>query len=134
MITVITPYPHLVAAFSSEDDGDDDGELPPELGLVGAPDVVTWVVADVVEVEVKLLYNGVDVVVLVDVEDVAVESDVEDSDRLGNELVVLSVEAVILVTEDPVEEEEVGDTDDAIENIGEKFIWVGFASSMISIV
>jgi hypothetical protein len=68
---------------------------------------------------------------VVDVKDSEAEVDDEDWDRLGNEDSLVLVEAEVLVAEEPVIAD---DPDDAIVNIGEKFDWVGFVSSMISIV
>jgi len=87
---------------------------------VGSLAVLRWVIVEVfvVELAVEFMYSGVVVVVLVDVED--------DEDALGNEVVLVPVEEEVPVTEADV-------TDDAIENIGEKFVWVLSESSMISI-
>lgn len=54
----------------------------------------------------------------------------EDWDRFGNEGELVPVEEA-LAEEEPVRAD---DPDDAIENIGEKFVWVVSESSTISIV
>jgi len=54
-----------------------------------------------------------------------------DCDRLGDEDVLEPVEAEALVAVEPERDD---DPDDAIENIGEKFVWVESESDMISIV
>src|SRR5262249_25098378 len=109
-------YPHPATAFAPEDD-DGDSEFSVELGVFCEFAVVPWTTVDVcvVELEVEFLYGIVVVVVPVDVKDAVEEVDDKDWDKLGNKLVEVPVEGVVLVTEDPAVEE----ADDAIENIGE---------------